>query len=970
MDWILSFVEVIRSFGVPYINHHRKLEDYMNEFRGNVNSLNSRKRDLELKMKAEERCGKKMKKEVENWLKDVEKANNEVKNIEEKFHSVSFLSRGRLGSFVCQNIEKVNKIYQEGSFLDGVAIDGPPPIGLSFSTTNPEGQINVRTRIWEYLMGDGVPMIGVCGMGGIGKTTLMKYINDQLLKETEKFDIVIWITVSKELNIFKLQNDIAEFLKLQSLPNNELQRAARLKNYLEGRRYVLILDDVWEQFSLLDVGIPDPTLSMGRKVVLTSRLANVCRCMDCEVVKVQPLSKNESINLFLNAVGLSDGQYQRLKDITDKVVEQCDGLPLSIVTIAGSMKGVDDICEWRNALAELENRVESVIEWDIKIFQQLKFSYDRLKDPNIKNCFLYCSLYPEDFVIERLGLIESWIDEGLLGLGTKEAMQDRGQSILNKLEDFFLLERATGFYDEGVKMHDVLRDMALSIAGHQFMGKAGMQLKEFPSEQKWTVSVEKVSLMRNYMLEIPPHISPKWPHLSTLILEDCGLQRISESFFKHMPGLKVLNLSYNYSLEYLPNSISNLKTLNALVLFRCEKLKYVPSLVELTALRKLNLWKTRIEEVPHGIEMLENLRDLLMTSWALEELPVGILRRICHLQCLMIGMTFVKGEEVGQLRKLEWVSCSFRNVQEFKKYAECTQGKCPTSFIFQVGGTPLLRNFGHPPNFKKIEKGVIFTDSEIERCDDRVVPHGLQTLTIVNCDDFKCLNNIPLFRKATDLKECRISHCEGMECVVDLSLSSCDALDNIEELGLFLMENLREVVRVGVAVEIESTSHAPTTPAIFSSLKILNLHFCCGVKKLFPVELLQGLQNLENISVLGCAEMEEIMASEENHEGEGTTLFILPKLKSLELKNLPKLKSICSGGLMIPTDSLQYLYIIKCPEVKRIPLSLPLVENGKPSLPPSLKEITVWSREWWESVEWDQPDAKDVLSPFLRYSQW
>ncbi|KAK6230405.1 hypothetical protein QUC31_001923 [Theobroma cacao] len=113
--------------------------------------------------------------------------------------------------------------------------------------------------------------------------------------------------------------------------------------------------------------------------------------------------------------------------------------------------------------------------------------------------------------------------------------------------------------------------------------------------------------------------------------------------------------------------------------------------------------------------------------------------------------------------------------------------------------------------------------------------------------------------------------------------------------------------------------------------------------------------------------MEEIIASEEDQKGEGTT-FILPKLHSLWLQNLPQLKSICSGGLMIPADSLQYLYIIKCPEVKRIPLSLPLVENGKPSPPSSLQKITAWPREWWESVEWDQPDAKDVLSPFLQYS--
>ncbi|KAK6230404.1 hypothetical protein QUC31_001922 [Theobroma cacao] len=435
-----------------------------------------------------------------------------------------------------------------------------------------------------------------------------------------------------------------------------------------------------------------------------------------------------------------------------------------------------------------------------------------------------------------------------------------------------------------------------------------------------------------------------------------------------MPELKVLNLSDNLFLEYLPNSISNLKTLNALILSGCEHLKKVPSLVELTALRKLNLWETRIEEVPHGIEMLENLRDLRMRSWALKELPVGILRRICHLQRLMLEDTFVKGEEVGQLRKLEWVSCSFRNVQEFKKYAECTQGQWPTSFVFQVGGPPEYWDIDlwNSPNFKKIEKGVIFRDSEIERCDDRVVPHDLQTLTIEKCDDFKCLNNIPLFRKATDLKECRIWGCKGMECVVDLSLSSCNALHNIEELYLTALPNLREVVRVGVAVEIESTSHAPTPPAIFSSLKTLRLGRCGRMKKLFPVELLKGLQNLETIQVEVCNEMEEIIASEENHKGEGTT-FILPKLKSLKLQLLPKLKSICSGRVMIPADSLEVLEIVRCPEVKRIPLSLPLLENGKPSPPPSLQYIRIGLREWWESVEWDQPDAKDVLSPFVSY---
>ncbi|XP_022735576.1 probable disease resistance protein At1g61300 [Durio zibethinus] len=69
-------------------------------------------------------------------------------------------------------------------------------------------------EIWAYLMDDDIQKIRVWGMGGIGKTTIKKLVHNQLLKETEKFDIVIWITVSKEMNIIKLQNKIARAMKV------------------------------------------------------------------------------------------------------------------------------------------------------------------------------------------------------------------------------------------------------------------------------------------------------------------------------------------------------------------------------------------------------------------------------------------------------------------------------------------------------------------------------------------------------------------------------------------------------------------------------------------------------------------------------------------------------------------------------------------------------------------------------------
>ncbi|XVF70469.1 hypothetical protein PTKIN_Ptkin11bG0164000 [Pterospermum kingtungense] len=976
MELVGPIFEVIKCFGSPtsrYIDHHRKLEENMNDLRRRVDDVNTRKQDLELRKEAEIRCRKVVKKEVENWFEDARRVNTEMEKIEMKFQVVSYFSRARLGKLVCQKIEEVERIYQQGSFPEGVAVEGPQPVGVTLPTTNLEGEMDVKEKIWEYLMGDEVGMIGVCGMGGIGKTTIMKHINNQLLRESGQFEKVIWVTVSKECNIFKLQEDIANSMK-ESLLADVLERATTLKNVLERKRFVLILDDVWKHFPLLDVGIPAPTLGTGRKVVLTSRSIEVCKSMDCKVVKVQPLSGKESKSLFLDHVGRNVLQNQGLEDIINPIVEQCGGLPLAIVTIASSMKGVDELYEWRNALNELEERIKSVKGSDIEIFERLKFSYDRLGDANIQSCFLYCSLYPEDCEIRSAELIENWIDEGLLdGLKTRQAMYDRGHSIINKLENNCLLESYIDDFVDLVKMHDVLRDLALYIksSGPQFMVKAGMHMEELPGENEWAVNLEKVSLMRNSIFgEIPPHMTPESPHLSTLLLqENIGLRCIPDSLFQHMPVLKVLNLSHT-GIMVLPESISNLKGLNALILAYCKELTKLPSLANLRGLRKLDLFGTGIEKVPHGIDLLVNLTYFRLFSKNLKELPEGILPKLsAHLQCLIVCWLYLTGEEVSKLRKLEILSCSFHDLQEFEIYAKSIQGKWPTNFSFTVGSSherssePIFID-----NLKKLQRKVKFVNCEMEQADHQLVPNRLPTLCIKKCNDFKCLSHIPLFHKATELKTCEIMLCKGIECVVDLSLSSCNALQNIEVLFLWELENLIELVRTGVAFSVHSTSHAPTPTSIFSSLKELYLKYCSRIKKLFPMKLLQALQNLEQILVYNCEKLEEIVAmeeeEEENHRGGGTAVT-LPKLKSFSLHGLLKLKSICSSGILIQADSLQYLEITSCPKLKRIPLALPLLENGEPSPPPSLEKIKVSSTEWWESLEWDQPYAKDVLSPFL-----
>ncbi|KAH7544187.1 hypothetical protein JRO89_XS15G0124400 [Xanthoceras sorbifolium] len=324
--------------------------------------------------------------------------------------------------------------------------------------------------------------IGVCGTGGIGKTTIMKQIHNELLNRA-KFDKVIWVTVSQEFDVFKLQKEIAFALNID-LPEyeDETRRAKRLSKILAKRR------------------------------VLTTRSIELALSMGCEPIRVAPLSEGDALNLFLNHTG-RDVYVPTLESTLKQVLEQCAGLPLAIVIIGSN---------------EME---------------------------------------------------------------TRQDMYDEGLSVLKRLENNCLLESVKN--RKCVKMHDLVRDLALHITSEspRYLVKAGMQLEELPNEQEWKEDVEKVSLMDNRIKEVPLDVSiPKCRKLSTLLLQDnYGLERIHESFFTLMTGLKILDLSANLRINDLPDSVFELENLNALLLHDCMSLVYVPSLSKLRSLKKLDL---------------------------------------------------------------------------------------------------------------------------------------------------------------------------------------------------------------------------------------------------------------------------------------------------------------------------------------------------------------------------------------------
>ncbi|XP_073263150.1 uncharacterized protein [Populus alba] len=341
---------------------------------------------------------------------------------QEQYNEVDNLAPGTMGQSVINNVMEddiengTGGVVQPGA---GATSSGGLTCNtnetLEIPTTKLVGQAfeDHKKTIWSWLMHDEVSTIGIYGMGGVGKTTLVKHIYDQLQKRRDSFCHVYWITVSQDTNINKLQNSIARRIGLDlSNEDEELYRAAELSNELtKKQKWVLILDDLWKAIELRKVGVPIQAVK-GCKLIVTTRLENVCQQMDTQhKIKVSPILVEEAWTLFIERLGHDMALSPEVEPIAKSITNECDGLPLGIITMASTMRGVVDVREWRNALEELRESKVRKDDMEPEVFYILRFSYNHLSDSALQQCFLYCALFPEDFMIRREDLIAYLIDE-------------------------------------------------------------------------------------------------------------------------------------------------------------------------------------------------------------------------------------------------------------------------------------------------------------------------------------------------------------------------------------------------------------------------------------------------------------------------------------------------------------------------------------------------------------------------------
>ncbi|XP_074284847.1 disease resistance protein RGA2-like [Silene latifolia] len=760
-----------------------------------------------------------------------------------------------------------------------------------------EGDLNkVVNMLLDSSSQDRVSFLSIVGVGGLGKTTLAQLVfNDD--RVTAEFPLRLWTCVSDEnVEEFQVKKVLAKILESASddkhngLTMDLVHR--KLLGILGGKKYLIVLDDVWNEDREKWLGLRKFLMSCGggTRVLVTTRSERTAMVVDEEhKYELKELSPENSWRLFeMTAFGEKRGQdvnSSELIKLGQKIVEQCCNVPLAIKVVGTLLYGQHE-SHWRLfqecGLAKLK-------DGDNKIMSVLKLSYDNLESP-LKTCFTYCALFPKDFRIQKEKLIRLWMAQGYIVPGiVGQSLEDAGEEYIS------ILLRRCFFQDvekndiggvKSFKIHDLIHDVAQKVAGKgvvvvsTIQGNLGDEAHHlFHIGSKFLGSIFSKCRIRSYVrdgyeINFPvAKLVENWKFLRTLDLHDLDILTLPNSIGKLL-HLRYLDLSDNKRLVVLPDSVTELYNLQTLDLKRCEGLK----------------------ELPKDLAKLANLRHLdVYCCHKLRRMPLGLdkLSCLCALTIFMVDNESSIGE-LENLLALKNLRGSFyiKITHDFRGTVECRGGYLRSmnhlealEIDMEGGGNheTLLEKLEPPPSLKRLRlsdyNGATFPSSwwGARKVNNwaTFLPN-LVHFYLYNSCNLLCL---PSLSKLPHLKSLLLDSLEKLEYIEDSTYTCCNRevfFPSLEKLGISSLRELRGWWK-GEDIDCNNCSQA-----CFSRLSELSIYEC---KKLtsFPASV-----SLEKLTLYDANKELWIASLGQND-------FI--KLREVEIDNLDYLTVLTTEGL-------------------------------------------------------------------------
>ncbi|KAF7833697.1 putative P-loop containing nucleoside triphosphate hydrolase, leucine-rich repeat domain, L [Senna tora] len=873
-------------------------------------------------------------KEVEKWFEDVKISITDVDKLEEETitNKTTCLFRWcpnctlqyRLGKKATKKMRKLIELNAKSDFncfsqllmLPGMEYHSSGDF-IYFESTN-----LAREQLLEALTDDKNYRIGLYGMGGFGKTTLVKEVGKEV-EQSKLFDKVVFIVVSSPPDVRQIQDNIASSLGLKFEEEHESDRAKRLWLRLtNGERILVILDDVWEKLDFKDIGIPTEDNFSGCKVLLTTRSVQVCASTKCQrMILLSLLSDVDAWILFQKHAGITNDSSNSLKDVAKEIAKQCKRLPVAIVTVASSLKD-RSLEDWKMALTTLKNSkpVDDIDEDLIRIYECLKLSFDYLRSDKVKNLFLLCALFEKDYEIPMEDLTILGKGLGLLGdVDSYETTRSLVRAAKNKLIDScLLLQGREGGY---VKMHDLVHDMVHWLANNEIEVIMGPKRNTKALAEKFG----KASTIRN-----------------------AG----SESFgSKGSAPLEIINPTIAKV-----NSIVNKSSSTAPKKLEIRRHLYFGELKRLESFELINCW---IDELPNGIAEMEELKLLNLRNCKIKRNPYEVIGRCSLLEELYFILN--KGLEDP---------LDFQNAAKlFKRNSSPVLRR----YHLEIGG-----GFDLYSVYDSISRGIAIENFDASSS-NTTIKDLVQRAEILHLEKLQggCRTVIPDIVQAeggymNDLILLLLNSCSTIERLVDTSntnffLGVETILPNLAKLMLNNMDNLKELCQgpspFGFLEKLEELyirnckqlqRKLFSGSMNFSKLAVVKVQYCPMLTSLFSPSTARTLIMLKYLEIHECNELKCIIADQieegeeivqDNHD-QRTLVPMFPNLETLHIDGCNSIEFIFPLSFAPNLPLLKTIKLSRSCELKYIfgiyqhedPL---LLRDEKDNMLPLLNKITL-----------------------------